>query len=138
MSRDPGLDFSFSGVKTALVYIVRDLGEEGARARSADLAASFQEAVVGQLTAKVGRALAGGEWRSVALGGGVAANTLLRERIGELCGRHGAALKLVSRELCTDNAAMIGSAARFAEPIPHPAYLDFDAFGTDRPALRAS
>jgi len=127
MSHDGSLDFSFSGLKTALVYVARDLGEDGVRERRADLAASFQAAVVGQLIAKLRRALDGGEWQSVALGGGVAANSLLRERAAELCEGRGVALKLVPLELCTDNAAMIGSAARFAEPIAYPDYLDLDA-----------
>ncbi|MFN2612058.1 MAG: tRNA (adenosine(37)-N6)-threonylcarbamoyltransferase complex transferase subunit TsaD [Solirubrobacterales bacterium] len=135
MSRGPGLDFSFSGLKTALAYIVRDLEEDEVRARTPDLAASFQAAVVSQLVAKIDRALEGGEWRAVALGGGVAANSLLRARTAELCEQRGATLKLVARELCTDNAAMIGSAARFAPPIAHPDYLGFDAF-TDGSSLR--
>ena len=128
MSRDPGLDFSFSGLKTALAYLCRDLGAEGVRERRADLAASFQAAAVGQLVAKLERALKGREWGAVALGGGVAANGPLREAVAELCERRGARLKLVGLELCTDNAAMIGSAARFAEPIEYPAYLSYDAF----------
>jgi N6-L-threonylcarbamoyladenine synthase len=66
----------------------------------------------------------------VALGGGVAANGPLREAVAALCERRGVALKLVPIELCTDNAAMIGSAARFAEPIPYPEYLAYDAFAT--------
>src|SRR3954464_8216972 len=74
MSRDPGLDFSFSGLKTALVYLCRDLGSDGVDARRADLAASFQAAAVGQLVAKLERALKKEEWGAVALGGGVAAN----------------------------------------------------------------
>ncbi|HET7484245.1 MAG TPA: tRNA (adenosine(37)-N6)-threonylcarbamoyltransferase complex transferase subunit TsaD [Solirubrobacterales bacterium] len=130
MSRDPGLDFSFSGLKTALVYLCRDLGQEGVKEHRADLAASFQAAAVGQLTAKLERALKRGEWRAVALGGGVAANGTLREAVAGLCERRSVQLKLVSRELCTDNAAMIGSAARFATQIPYPAYLDYDAFPT--------
>jgi N6-L-threonylcarbamoyladenine synthase len=130
MSRDPGLDFSFSGLKTALVYICRDLGDDGVRERRADLAASFQAAVVGQLVAKLGRALKSGEWEAVALGGGVAANGPLREAVAELCGRSGVRLKLAPRELCTDNAAMIGSAARFATPLSYPDYLSYDAFAT--------
>ncbi len=85
MSRDPGLDFSFSGLKTALVYLCRDLGPEGVTERRADLAASFQAAAVGQLTAKLGRALKGGDWQAVALGGGVAANGPLREAAGGIC-----------------------------------------------------
>jgi N6-L-threonylcarbamoyladenine synthase len=130
MARDPGLDFSFSGLKTALVYRCRELGPEGVAERRADLAASFQAAVVRQLTAKLKRALKRGRWEAVALGGGVAANGALREAVATLCERRGVQLKLVSRELCTDNAAMIGSAARFATPIEYPAYLDYDAFAT--------
>jgi N6-L-threonylcarbamoyladenine synthase len=127
MSRDPGLDFSFSGLKTALAYRVRDLGAGEVESRRADLAASFQAAVVEQLVAKLDRALRGDRWPAVALGGGVAANALLRERAAELCGRRGVALKLVAPELCTDNAAMIASAARHSRPIPYPEYLALDA-----------
>ncbi len=130
MSRDPGLDFSFSGLKTALVYLCRDLGPDRVEARRADLAASFQAAAVGQLVAKLDRALKGGEWNAVALGGGVAANGPLREAVRSLCERRGLRLELVPLELCTDNAAMIGSAARFADPIPYPDYLSYDAFAT--------
>jgi N6-L-threonylcarbamoyladenine synthase len=132
MSRDPGLDFSFSGLKTALVYLCRDLGPEGVEERRADLAAGFQAAAVGQLVAKLDRAVGGGEWQAVALGGGVAANGPLREAVGALCERRGLRLKLVQLELCTDNAAMIGSAARFADSIPYPDYLAYDAFATGK------
>jgi N6-L-threonylcarbamoyladenine synthase len=128
MTNDPRLDFSFSGLKTALLYAVRDLGEEAARERTADLAASFQAAVVGQLVAKLRRAIRRDrDWRAVALGGGVAANTPLREEVSELCKAEGLELKLVARELCTDNAAMIASAARFLEPTAYPGYLEWDA-----------
>jgi N6-L-threonylcarbamoyladenine synthase len=146
MTNDPRLDFSFSGLKTALLYAVRDLGEDGVAARRADLAASFQAAVVEQLVTKLRRAARGGSrrkrrpgggWRAVALGGGVAANTLLRERTRELCEAEGIELNLVPRELCTDNAAMIASAARYTEPIPYPDYLGFDAFATGE-AVRAA
>ena len=127
MSRDGGLDFSFSGLKTSLVYAVRDLGPEETEARRSDLAASFQAAVVGQLTAKVSRALEAGDWPALALGGGVAANALLRERAAMLCEERGVRLKLVPPALCTDNAAMIGSAARYAEAVDYPDYLELDA-----------
>jgi N6-L-threonylcarbamoyladenine synthase len=130
MSRDPGLDFSFSGLKTALVYLCRDLGPDRVAERRADLAASFQAAAVGQLTVKLDRALKQGRWRAVALGGGVAANRPLRDEVAELCERRGVELKLVPIELCTDNAAMIASAARFAPRIPYPDYLSYDAFPT--------
>jgi tRNA N6-adenosine threonylcarbamoyltransferase len=137
MARDPGMDFSFSGLKTALVYRVRELGPERSEDSRADLAASYQRAIVQQLIAKLERAADRGNWDAIALGGGVAANAELREQAGELCERRGLRLKLVPIELCTDNAAMIGSAARYREPIPHPDYLAFDAFATNGHALRA-
>jgi N6-L-threonylcarbamoyladenine synthase len=127
MSRDPRLDFSFSGLKTALLYTVRELGEDEAARQRADLAASYQAAIVGQLIAKLERALDSDEWRAVALGGGVAANSLLRKRTAELSEERGLRLKLVPSELCTDNAAMIASSARFLEPTPYPDYLAWDA-----------
>ncbi len=134
MSRNPGLDFSFSGLKTALVYLCRDLGPEQVEVRRADLAASFQAAAVSQLVSKLERALKQGEWGAVALGGGVAANGPLRDAVAALCERRRLQLKLVPLPLCTDNAAMIGSAARFAAPIPYPDYLAYDAFATPKRA----
>jgi N6-L-threonylcarbamoyladenine synthase len=136
MTNDPRLDFSFSGLKTSLLYAVEELGPEGARERRRDLAASFQAAVVDQLVAKLRRAARGGSrrhrdpaaaWQAVALGGGVAANSLLRDRVAELCESEGLALKLVPRELCTDNAAMIASAARYLDAAPFPEYLAWEA-----------
>jgi N6-L-threonylcarbamoyladenine synthase len=125
-----GLDFSFSGLKTSLVYRVRELGPEETERRRADLAASFQRAIVDQLMAKLERAARSGDWPAIALGGGVAANAELRERTEALCEELGLRLKLVPISLCTDNAAMIASAARFTDPIPYPDYLGFDAFAT--------
>jgi N6-L-threonylcarbamoyladenine synthase len=127
MAHEPGLDFSFSGLKTALLYAIRKLDERGLEERRADLAAGYQAAVVRQLVAKLAQALEGGEWEAVALGGGVAANASLREQAGRLCAENGLRLKLVPGELCTDNAAMIASAARFLEPTAYPAYLGWDA-----------
>jgi N6-L-threonylcarbamoyladenine synthase len=132
-----GLDFSFSGLKTSLVYRVRDLGPDQTDLRRADLAASFQRAIVDQLVAKLRRAAGSREWPAIALGGGVAANAELRERTRALCDELGLRLKLVPISLCTDNAAMIASAARFSEPIDYPDYLDFDAFPSS-PAIRAA
>ncbi|HVD86330.1 MAG TPA: tRNA (adenosine(37)-N6)-threonylcarbamoyltransferase complex transferase subunit TsaD [Solirubrobacterales bacterium] len=137
MARDPGLDFSFSGLKTALVYRCRELGAERVEERRADLAASFQAAVVGQLTTKLRRALKRGDWEAVALGGGVAANGPLRQAVAELCEEAGVRLKLVPIALCTDNAAMIGSAARFAPRIAYPDYLGYDAFASGESAAMA-
>jgi N6-L-threonylcarbamoyladenine synthase len=128
MARDPGLDFSFSGLKTALLYAVRELDDGALDERRADLAASYQAAVVGQLVAKLERALDGGEWSAVALGGGVAANGPLRQRVAATCEERGLRLKLVAMELCTDNAAMIAGAAEWLPATPYPEYLDWDAW----------
>jgi N6-L-threonylcarbamoyladenine synthase len=125
-----GLDFSFSGLKTSLVYRARDLGREETERRRADLAASYERAIVDQLIAKLKRAASAGDWPAIALGGGVAANSELRSRTQALCDELGLRLKLVPISLCTDNAAMIASAARFTDPIPYPEYLGFDAFAT--------
>jgi len=128
MRGEESLDFSFSGLKTALVYAVRDLGPEQSLARRADLAASFQRAVVDSLLLKLEQALERTGARRVALGGGVAANSELRARVRALCERDGLGLKIPPSELCTDNAAMIASAARYVEPVPYPEFLGFDAF----------
>jgi tRNA N6-adenosine threonylcarbamoyltransferase len=127
MGRDAGLDFSFSGVKTALLYLTRDLGPEETEHRKADLAASYQAAIVAQLASRLERALDEGDWEAVALGGGVAANRPLRERAAAICDERGLRVKLVPGELCTDNAAMIASAARFVAATPYPGYLAWDA-----------
>jgi N6-L-threonylcarbamoyladenine synthase len=132
-----GLDFSFSGLKTALVYKVRELEPDEVEAQRSDLAASFQRAITDQLVAKLRRAARSGEWPAIALGGGVAANAELRDRTEALCDELGLRLKLVPISLCTDNAAMIASAARYTEPIPYPDYLGFDAFATGE-AVRAA
>jgi N6-L-threonylcarbamoyladenine synthase len=131
-----GLDFSFSGVKTALVYRVRELGAAQIEAARADLAASYQRAIVDQLIAKIERATRERRWRALALGGGVAANGVLRSRATRLCSNLGLPLKKVPIELCTDNAAMIASAARFTDPIPYPDYLDLDVYASQ--AVRAA
>jgi N6-L-threonylcarbamoyladenine synthase len=130
MSRDPGLDFSFSGLKTAMVYLCRELGREGVERHRADLASGYQAAIVGQLVSKLGRALDRETWPVVALGGGVAANGPLREAVSGLCAERDIRLKLVPISLCTDNAAMIGVAAYRSEAIAWPDYLGFDAFAT--------
>jgi N6-L-threonylcarbamoyladenine synthase len=120
------LDFSFAGLKTALLYKVRELGEEEAGERRADLAASYQRAVVEQLARRVERGLERTGLDRLAIGGGVAANGPLRARLERLAGT----VKVPPRELCTDNAAMIASAARFVDPVPFPGYLGLDAYAT--------
>ena len=128
MRRGNSLDFSFSGLKTALVYKVRELGPEETLARRADLAASFETAVVRSLLLKTEQAIDSTGAGRLAIGGGVAANSLLRREVVQLCERKGMELKIPPPALCTDNAAMIASAARFLEPVPYPGFLAFDAF----------
>ncbi len=122
----PGLDFSFSGLKTALLYKIRELGEDDASRRRADLAASYQRAIVETLARRCERALADTGLERLALGGGVAANGPLRERVQGL----GVAVDVPPIRLCTDNAAMIASAARFLPALPFPDYLALDAYAT--------
>ncbi|HEX6349296.1 MAG TPA: tRNA (adenosine(37)-N6)-threonylcarbamoyltransferase complex transferase subunit TsaD [Candidatus Dormibacteraeota bacterium] len=105
----PGLEYSFSGLKTALLYRLRDLGEPTNEQR-ADLAAAFERSVVESLLAKLDRAIAQRAPREVVIAGGVAANTLLRARAAEVIGER-ARLTIPPLQLCTDNAAMIAAAA---------------------------
>jgi tRNA N6-adenosine threonylcarbamoyltransferase len=125
-ARVAGLDFSFAGLKTALLYKVRELGAQETARRAADLAASYEHAIVEALIARVERALAAESDPRLAIGGGVAANRLLRERAAGL----GVPVHIPPPELCTDNAAMIASAARYTEPVSFPDYLDLDAYAT--------
>lgn len=126
-----GLDFSFAGLKTALLYKVRDLGEAAAAERRADLAASYQRAIVEQLARRVERGLEQTGLDRLAIGGGVAANGPLRERLSALA----PTVKIPPRELCTDNAAMIASAARYVAPTPFPGYLGLEVHATGERAL---
>src|SRR5581483_4978939 len=122
VARVPGLDFSFSGLKTALLYAVRDLDEAELEARRADLAASYQRAIVRALVERTEEAAERTGRDRIAIVGGVAANSELR---GALPGATAAPLSL-----CTDNAAMIASAARWTPAVPYPRYLALDAYSS--------
>ena len=131
--RRPGLDFSFAGLKTALLYRIRELGEAEAERHRADLAASYQRAIVEALALRVQRALSQTGLTRLAIGGGVAANGPLRQRLGAL----GVELDVPPIELCTDNAAMIASAARYVQPLAYPDYLALDVYATGEPRIGA-
>jgi N6-L-threonylcarbamoyladenine synthase len=118
VARVPGLDFSFSGLKTALLYKVRELEAEELERRRADLAASYQRAIVRALIERIDAAGAD----RVAVVGGVAANSELRAALPDAVA--------APLALCTDNAAMIASAARYTRAVPPPEYLALDAFAS--------
>jgi tRNA N6-adenosine threonylcarbamoyltransferase len=121
VARVPGLDFSFSGVKTALLYAVRDLGPQ-LQERRADLAASYQRAIVRALVQRTQEAAEQIGAERIAVVGGVAANSELRASLPDA--------KAPPLALCTDNAAMVASAARYVEAIPAPGYLALDAYAS--------
>jgi N6-L-threonylcarbamoyladenine synthase len=122
VARVPGLDFSFSGVKTALLYAVRALTADELERRRADLAASYQRAIVRALADRTHEAAQEVGATKIAVVGGVAANSELRASLSEAVA--------APLELCTDNAAMIASAARYVEPVPYPGYLGLDAYAS--------
>ncbi len=122
VARVPGLDFSFSGVKTALLYAVRELGEAETERRTADLAASYERAIVRALSGRAREALERTGIDKLAVVGGVAANTALRAELSDA--------RLAPLDLCTDNAAMIASASRFTAALPYPDYLELDAYAS--------
>ncbi len=122
VARVPGFDFSFSGLKTALLYTVRDLPAHELERRRADLAASYQRAIVRALVERTQAAAAELGHERIAVVGGVAANSELRTALPDAA--------LAPLALCTDNAAMIGSAARYREAIPYPRYLELDAYAS--------
>jgi N6-L-threonylcarbamoyladenine synthase len=121
VARLDGLDFSFSGLKTALLYKVRDLGDE-AESRQADLAASYQQAIVRALVEQTARAAEQEGLETIAVVGGVAANSELRAALPSA--------RFAPLALCTDNAAMIASAGRYGRSLPYPRYLDLDAYAS--------
>jgi N6-L-threonylcarbamoyladenine synthase len=122
VARVDGLDFSFSGLKTALLYTLRDLGEGEVELRKADLAASYQDAIVRALVGRTHEAAERTGLERIAVVGGVAANSGLRAALPDA--------RFAPLELCTDNAAMIASAARYAERLPSPDYLRLDAYAS--------
>ena len=122
VARVPDLDFSFSGLKTALVYRVRELSPDELERRRSDLAASYQRAIVRALVDRTRQAAGRLGATQVAVVGGVAANSELRAALPDAA--------LAPLALCTDNAAMIASAARYAPAVAFPDYLALDAYAS--------
>ncbi len=121
------LDFSFSGLKTSLLYKLKALDGERVREELPHLAASYEAAVVEALSRKLLRAAELHEAPALVVVGGVAANVSLRRVLAEKCERRGIRLVVPPPELCMDNAAMIGAAAASTPAIPYPDYLSFNA-----------
>jgi tRNA N6-adenosine threonylcarbamoyltransferase len=122
VARVPGLDFSFSGLKTALLYAVRELSEDELDDKRADLAASYQRAIVRALAGRAREAVEQAGLPRLAVVGGVAANSELRATLPDAA--------FAPLALCTDNAAMIASAARHRPAVPYPDYLALDAYAS--------
>ena len=122
IARVAGLDLSFSGLKTALLYTIRDLPPGDLEIRRADLAASYQRAIVRALVERALQAAEQTGLERLAVVGGVAANSELRAALPDAA--------FAPLELCTDNAAMIASAARYARALPYPEYLAVDAYAS--------
>ena len=118
-----GLDVSFSGLKTSVINYVR----KHPTVSTADVAASFQYAVVDVLAAKARKAAQQIGAKTVALGGGVAANSLLRSTMTTVCAESGWRLVLPSMGMCTDNAAMIASAGWYRLVADGPSSMDMGA-----------
>jgi N6-L-threonylcarbamoyladenine synthase len=121
--REEGFDFSFSGLKTSVVNYVRKHPDVS----TADVCASFQEAVVDVLVTKTRRAAQAVGAKGLCLGGGVAANSQLRERFLEVCVTDGLQAHLPSRSMCTDNAAMVAAAGWWRLQHDGPTPLDAGA-----------
>ena len=121
------LDFSFSGLKTSLLYKLKALDESGVREELPHLAAGYEAAVVEALSRKLLRAAQLHDSSILVVVGGVAANASLRRVLAEECERRGLKLVVPPPELCTDNAAMIGAAAATAPAVPYPDYLSLNA-----------
>lgn len=121
------LDFSFSGLKTSLLYKLRELSEEEVREALPDLAAGYEAAVVEALSRKLLWAVEREDAATLVVAGGVAANAPLRRRLEEACEESGTRLVIPPPDLCTDNAAMIGASAFYTPRIPYPEYLGLNA-----------
>jgi len=122
VARVPGFDFSFSGLKTALLYTVRRIGPEETERKRPDLAAAYQRAIVRALAQRLDEAVSATGLERVAVVGGVAANSELRAALP--------GVRFAPLHLCTDNAAMIASAARYVDGLPYPGYLGLDAYAS--------
>jgi len=127
LKRKDDLDFSFSGLKTSLLYKLKAMDRERLHEELPHLAAGYEAAVVEALSRKLLRAVELHDAPAVVVAGGVAANASLRRTLGQRCAKIGATLIIPPPQLCTDNAAMIGASAASARAVPYPEYLALNA-----------
>jgi N6-L-threonylcarbamoyladenine synthase len=121
------LDFSFSGLKTSLLYKLKAMDQEQLEEELPHLAAGYEAAVVEALSRKLLRAIDLRDAPAAVVAGGVAANASLRRNLEQECAKTGTNLIVPPPELCTDNAAMIGAAAPYSAAIAYPEYLSLNA-----------
>lgn len=123
-------DFSFSGLKTAVINLIHNASQKGEQLPVADLSASFRKAVVGCLTDNLIKAAQDFGYTDLVIAGGVSANSLLRRRLTEICRKKGYNLHMPELSLCGDNAAMVGSQAYYEYLSGNVASLDLNAAAT--------
>lgn len=128
--QDSELDFSFSGLKTAVINTIHNAKQKGEEINVSDLGASFQKAVVSFLCDNTERAAKKYEMKKIVLAGGVSANSVLRRSMNELCIKNGWSLFLPDLPLCGDNAAMVGAQAYFEYIAGNRAPLSLNAYAT--------
>lgn len=128
---DNSYNFSFSGLKSAVINLVHNEEQRGNKIRIADLATTFQNRSIEILTKKTMRAMKEYHVKHLIIAGGVSANKILRNRFQELCLENNIELTVPKMKYCTDNAAMIGAAGYFAYKLGRRADLDLNARATD-------
>lgn len=129
---DDSYNFSFSGLKSAVINLVHNEKQRGNEIRTADLAATFQDRVIHILTKKTMKALKEYKVENLIIAGGVSANKGIRDSFTQLCKEKGISLTIPSMQHCTDNAAMIGAAGYYAYKLGRRAGLDLNAKATDK------
>lgn len=123
-------DFSFSGLKTAIINLIHNASQKGEQLPIADLSASFRQAVVNCLTTNLIKAADDTNSKTIVVAGGVSANSLLRKRLQELCDEKGLKLYMPPKNLCGDNAAMVGSQGYYEYLAGNTAKQDLNAYAT--------
>ena len=129
---DDSYNFSFSGIKSAVINLKHNEKQKGNDINVQDLATSFQNRVIEILTKKTMRALRKYDVKNLIIAGGVSANKGIRDKFSELCLKEGINLTIPKLEYCTDNAAMIGAAGYYAYKLGRRASLDLNVKATDK------